>query len=85
MLKIAKNDIIGDVNIDYKVTPDGKFKVRAFNRSNDYSTLVNTSQYIQGVGIVYREDFDSFGELIKRYKAKQRKKSENSLLNDTIN
>jgi len=79
------SNIIGDVNIDYKVTPDGKFKVRAFNRSNDYSTLVNTSQYIQGVGIVYREDFDSFGELIKRYKAKQRKKSENPLINDTIN
>jgi hypothetical protein len=64
--------IIGDVNIDYKVTQDGKFRMRAFNRSNDYTNLLNTSPYIQGVGIIYREDFDKFSELRNRFRERQR-------------
>lgn len=66
--------IIGDVNIDYKVTQDGKLRMRAFNRSNDYTNLLNTSPYIQGVGIIYREDFDKFSELRTRFKEHQRLK-----------
>jgi hypothetical protein len=66
--------IIGDVNIDYKVTQDGKLRMRAFNRSNDYTNLLNTSPYVQGFGIIYREDFDRFSELRTRFKEHQRLK-----------
>jgi hypothetical protein len=62
------NNIVGEVNIEYKITDDGKVKVKTFNRAND-NTQVNlsTGSYTQGVGVFYREEFDTIGELFKRY------------------
>jgi hypothetical protein len=62
------NNIVGEVNIEYKITDDGKVKVKTFNRAND-NTQVNLSSgsYTQGVGVFYREEFDTIGELFKRY------------------
>jgi hypothetical protein len=62
------NNIVGEVNIEYKITDDGKVKVKTFNRAND-NTQVNLSSgaYTQGIGVFYREEFDTIGELFKRY------------------
>lgn len=57
-----------DVNVEYKVTEDGKVRLRAFNRGNENSTLNQGAQHTQGAGVFYREEFESFGELMKRYK-----------------
>ncbi len=65
----AASNIIGDVNIDYKITPNGKFRVRAYNQSNDNYTQLNNAPFTQGLGLFYREDFDNFGELFARYRA----------------
>ncbi len=68
---VSKNEntssIVGDVNIEYKITPEGRFRLKTFNRANNNNLLDNiTSQYTQGVGVFYRKDFDSFGELFRR-------------------
>jgi hypothetical protein len=60
------NNIVGDFDVDYKITESGKLHLKAFNRSND-NLLIRTSPYTQGVGFTYREEFNSFGELMKRY------------------
>jgi len=62
------NSIVGDVNIDYKLTDDGKVRIKAFNRANDNNLNYTYGPYTQGVGIFYREEFDSFKELYERYK-----------------
>jgi hypothetical protein len=59
---------VGDLNVEYKVTDDGKIRLRAFNRSNDNTLLNATAPFTQGVGVFYREDFNSFSELMQRYK-----------------
>ena len=65
------SSMIGDLNVDYKVRDDGKVRVKAFNRSNDtYQTTTQGGQFTQGVGIFFREEFDSWPELYKRYLAK---------------
>jgi hypothetical protein len=62
------NNIVGEVNIEYKITDDGKVKVKTFNRANDNNTqTISTGPYTQGVGVFYREEFDTIGELLKRY------------------
>lgn len=63
------NNIVGEVNIEYKLTDDGKVKIKTFNRANDNNNQVNISPgpYTQGVGVFYREEFDTFGDLFKRY------------------
>jgi hypothetical protein len=61
------NNIVGDVNVDYKLTDDGKVRVKAFNRPNDITQIYSSSLYTQGLGVFYREEFDTIGELYKRY------------------
>src|ERR1019366_3474917 len=64
----STNNIVGDVNIDYKLTDDGKVRVKAFNKTNDIvNQVISTGPYTQGVGAFYREEFDTIGELYRRY------------------
>jgi hypothetical protein len=62
----STKNITGEFDVDVKLTNDGKLSLKAYNHSND-DQLYITSQYTQGVGLIYREDFNTFGELIKRY------------------
>lgn len=60
--------LIGDVSVEYKLTEDGRYRVKGFNRSND-NTQVTTSggPFTQGVGAFYREEFEDFDDVWKRY------------------
>jgi hypothetical protein len=60
------SNIIGDVNIEVKITPEGKFRIKAFNRSNTFDMLNANSPYTQGVGLFYRREFDRLGELFRQ-------------------
>ncbi len=72
----AKNNgLIGDVNIEYKLSDDGRYRVKGFNRSNDNTQIAtNGGQYTQGVGLFYREEFKTFEQLFKKYLEKIKKK-----------
>ncbi|MBS1638218.1 MAG: translocation/assembly module TamB [Bacteroidetes bacterium] len=69
------SNLIGDVTVEYKLSDDGRYRVKAFNRSND-NTQITTSggPFTQGVGVFYREEFETLNELYKRYRDKLRKK-----------
>ncbi len=71
------NNVVGEVTVDYKVSKDGKVKVKAFNKANDYTTtnLVN-SPYTQGVGLSYSEGFNTRKELWEKIKSKFKRKPE---------
>lgn len=71
--------LIGDVNVEYKLTEDGRYRVKGFNRSND-NTQVTTSggAYTQGVGVFYREEFEDFDDVFKRYMKKIQSMSKKS-------
>lgn len=58
------NSII-DFDLEYKLSKSGRFRTKAFNRSNNsyFKQAANT----QGVGVVYHEDFDTFSGLMKSY------------------
>ncbi len=59
--------IVGDVNAEWKITPDGQFRLKFFNRSNvniDY--LSNYAPYTQGIGIFYRKEFDRLREFFRK-------------------
>ncbi len=62
----ATSQIIGDVNVEVKITPDGKLRVKAFNRSNTFDIINTNSPYTQGVGLFYRREFDNLTELFRR-------------------
>jgi hypothetical protein len=63
------NGLIGDVNVDYKLTDDGRYRLRGFNRSNDVTQLTTSGGlFTQGVGVFYRKEFDSFNFRLKKNK-----------------
>lgn len=62
-----------DVNVEYKVTEDGKVRLRAFNRGNEQSTFTQGANHTQGAGVFYREDFETFRELMDRYRVNWKK------------
>ena len=58
-------NIIGDIRIEYKITPEGKIRLVMYNESNDFrANTLQQSPYTQGVGLIYREDFDNFEEFV---------------------
>ncbi len=61
------NSLVGDVNVDYKLTDDGKVRIKAFNKANDNSQSNTNGAYTQGVGIFYREEFNTIGQLFDQY------------------
>lgn len=62
--------MVGEFNIEVKVTEDGAVRIKAFNRSNQYLLVTNDVPYTQGVGIFYRREFDDW----KEFKGKSRSK-----------
>lgn len=67
------NQLTGD--FDAEIRLNEKFKFKVFNRFNDtYNT--GLSQYTQGVGIFYRQDFNKFSDLFSRKKKSEMKKEE---------
>jgi hypothetical protein len=64
----VSSNIVGDVNIEYKITSDGRFRVRAFNQSNDINALNDNAPFTQGVGLSYQKEFDRIGDLFRKRK-----------------
>jgi len=63
--------LVGDVVVDVKITPDGRFRVKAFNKSNRFDiTTSSSSEFKQGIGVYYRYEFDKFSEIFTRKRKK---------------
>lgn len=72
----SNSNFIGEFSAEYKISKDGRLRVRGFNRSTNNNLLQNVSPYTQGVGLFYREEFNSLDELWKKYFHKKEKKKD---------
>lgn len=61
------NNIVGDFDLNVKLTNNGKLQLKAYNHSNN-TLIYETSPYTQGIGLSYRENYDTFGELWRKFK-----------------
>ena len=52
------NSFIGDFDIEYLLTKNGNFRLKAYNRYNDQNYYTRNSLTTQGVGIVFKHDFN---------------------------
>lgn len=62
----SNNDIVGDVDVNFRLDKKGKLQLKAFTRSNEYLVYEETRN-TQGIGIFYKEDFNTFSGLVKKY------------------
>ncbi|HHZ65025.1 MAG TPA: translocation/assembly module TamB [Flavobacteriales bacterium] len=70
------SNIVGDFNLDYKITKDGQLKIKAFNHSNDSYLATDNAPYTQGIGFSYSREFNTLKDLFRRKNKKQKMKSE---------
>jgi hypothetical protein len=63
------SQLVGDVEVEYKIRQSGKVRIKVFTRANDH-LLYEYAPYTQGLGLFYREEFDTFGDLSKKYRDK---------------
>ena len=83
---ISQTAVVGDVEILYRVNDDGTVNLRFFNRENDISYIGEGVGYTQGVGISYEVDFDTFKEIIDKFRNKKIKKVvESAVIDDDSN
>ena len=57
------NTIVGDINIEYVLTKNRRWRIRAFNRTNTIDDLYNNATYTQGIGLSYQREFSTIKEL----------------------
>ncbi len=65
----SNSNIAGDVNIEYKLTDDGRLRLKAF-RQNQYEGAIEGQITETGAGIVYVRDFKKWKNFLKPLKKK---------------
>ncbi len=63
--------LAGDLLIEYLLTPDGRFKLRFYQESDQ--TITGDRRNQTGVGITYRREFDNWKDFLKRDKKNKKK------------
>jgi hypothetical protein len=68
------NPVVGEVEVYVKLNKSGKLQLKAYNRAND-DLIYDTSLYKQGLGLTFKEEFDSLSDLFNFYKSNKAKSS----------
>ena len=74
-----ENTFIGDFDIEYLLNRAGNVRLKAYNRYNDQNYYLKSATTTQGVGIVFRRDFDKIFNFLNTSK-----KNTQDNLNDSI-
>ncbi len=70
-LNNSSNTFVGDFDIEYLLNSSGNIRLKAYNRYNDQNYYVKSALTTQGIGIVFKRDFDnifSFLRKLRRHK-----------------
>ncbi len=62
------SDFTGDVDAEWQLDKQNRFRLKGFTHSADQFTDQLDNSQRSGVGIIYQEDFNTFGELLKRWR-----------------
>ncbi len=79
------SNMLGDWTVDYLLTPDGKFKVKMFNRTNinQLTSSIGTQATITtGVSLMHTQNFNSWRELLTLARDRRRKELEQQRNNE---
>ncbi|MDE5687298.1 MAG: translocation/assembly module TamB [Paramuribaculum sp.] len=73
---LNNNSFIGDFDIEYLLNRSGNMRLKAYNRYNDRNFYVKSALTTQGVGVVFKRDFDNIFSFLRRKKKKADKPAE---------
>jgi hypothetical protein len=73
------SSIAGDWTVDYLLTPDGKFKVKMYSRTNTtniLSSIGTQSAVTTGVSLLHTQNFNQLGDLLRSARERRRRELE---------
>lgn len=62
---LNSNQFVGDFDIEYLLNRRGTWRLKAYNRYNDANYYLRSAATTQGVGIMYRRDFDNLFSFLR--------------------
>lgn len=65
---VSQTTFIGDFDLEYLLSKDGRLRLKAYNHFNDAYYYLKSALTTQGVGIIYRKDFDDPFKFLRRKK-----------------
>lgn len=78
---VIGNDVARDFEAQYLINKDGSLTLRASNRLGNRNSLTLTNQeYVTALGLVYRRDFDNFGEFLRLLIGQERRQERLKLI-----
>ncbi len=79
------SQFIGDFDLEYLINRTGTWRFKAYNRFNDQTYFLRTAKTTQGVGLMFRRDFDNMFNFLRRKKPKSDTVSKTeSIPSDTV-
>ncbi len=63
---LQKNVFVGEFDLEYKLTPSGEIRLKAYNHANDMYQSLKQSLTTQGIGIMFKKDFTNLSDLFRR-------------------
>jgi hypothetical protein len=78
-------NMLGDWTVDYLLTPDGKFRVKMFNRTNLNqltSTIGTQATITTGISLMHTQNFNNWRELLISARERRRRELEEKKTQD---
>lgn len=80
---LNNNTFIGDFDIEYLLNKSGNIRLKAYNRYNDQNYFVRSALTTQGVGVIFKRDFDTIFPFLKKSKSKHKETADTTVITDT--
>lgn len=77
----SSTTFVGDFDLEYLLSRNGNLRLKAYNHFNDQNYYLREALTTQGIGVVYRRDFDNIFKFLRR-KKKEKPESEESEENE---
>ncbi|MCH5229699.1 MAG: translocation/assembly module TamB domain-containing protein [Muribaculaceae bacterium] len=64
----SSTTFVGDFDVEYLLSKNGNLRLKAYNHFNDQNYYLREALTTQGLGVVYRKDFDDWFTFLKKRK-----------------
>ena len=74
---LNNNSFIGDFDIRYLLNRAGTIQLKAYNRYNDQNYYLKSALTTQGIGVVFKRDFDNIFSFLRPLRKKKEQNKDN--------
>ena len=79
-----RTTFVGDFDLEYILSNNGNLRLKAYNHFNDRNYYLRQALTTQGLGIIYRKDFDNPFTFLRKRKKSSSASAEPIEKNDTL-